>query len=185
MTGLDVFASFVDIVVIATAIAMLLYVLVAGVSKRRRTMPPGGIIIAIGVIIAAIAHISDLLYRLLIPGAGVSPSLSSSFFSASWLHWGLSRLAFTLIAFGLVALVFARRKMDKDVISRNALVEDLRSSRNVSDRRFRYLFETTSDSVYCYRFRTPISIYESVDAHIQAVLDMPNCTGPTTFSCVN
>ena len=171
MTGLDVFVSFVDIVVIATAVAILLYVLAAGVSKQRRTMPPGGIVIAVGVIIAAIAHISDLLYRYLVPDAGVAPVLSSSFFSASWLHWGLSRVAFALIAFGLVALVFARRKMERDVVSRNALVEDLRSRSNVSDRRFRYLFDSTTDSVYCYRFKTPISIYESVEAHVHAVLD--------------
>ncbi|HNP63880.1 MAG TPA: sigma 54-interacting transcriptional regulator [Woeseiaceae bacterium] len=171
MTGVDVFVSLVDIVVIATALAILIYVLVAGASKRYRQMPPGGSVIATGVVVAAIAHISDLLYGFMVTDAGLAPALSSSFFSASWLHWGLSRTAFALIAIGLVMLMFVRRKMEHEVVSRNALVEDLRSSRNVSDRRFRYLFDSTTDSVYCYRFDMPLSIYESVATHIDAVLD--------------
>ena len=171
MTGVDVFVSFVDIVVIATALAILIYVLVAGVSKGYRRMPPGGSVIAIGVVIAAIAHISDLLYGFLVPDSGLAQAMSSSFFAASWLQWGLSRAAFALIAIGLIALMLGRRKMEHEIVSRNALVEDLRSSRNVSDRRFRYLFDSTTDSVYCYRFSTPLSIYESVDAHIDAVHD--------------
>ncbi len=171
MTGLDVLVGFVDIVVIATATTILLYVLVGGFSKRRRPMPPGAIVIAIGVIVAAIAHISDPLFGYLIPDAGILQTLGPRQISSGSLNWVLSRVAFALIAIGLLLLVFARRKTDKDIIKGNALVEDLRSSRNVADRRFRYIFESTTDAVYCYRFPTPVSIYESVDAHIHAVLD--------------
>lgn len=171
MTGLDVLVFAVDLVVVGVSIALLCYVLIAGVLRTPEPLPKSGFIIAIGVIIAAIAHVSDLVYKYLVPAAGDVVHLSSSFFSASWLHWSLSRLAFVTIAIGLLSLIFVKRRHNTEIINRTALVEDLRSSRDVSDRRFRYLFDSTTDSVYCYRFRTPVSIYESVETHVEAALD--------------
>tara|TARA_R110002096_G_scaffold130643_5_gene279907 strand:- start:1954 stop:4119 length:2166 start_codon:yes stop_codon:yes gene_type:complete len=97
--------------------------------------------------------------------------MSSSVFSTSWWYWSLSGITVVLIALGLLGLVYVRRRYKKEMVHRTALLEDLRSSRDVSDRRFRYLFDNTTDSVYCYRFPKPLSIYESVDAHIMATLD--------------
>lgn len=171
MTGSDILVFIVDLIVVGVSIALLVYVLVAGILRRAEPLPVAGFVIAIGVIIAAFAHASDLIYKYLVPQGSDIAHMSSGVFSASGLHWTLSRIAFALIAFGLLSLVYVKRRHSKEIIHRNALVEDLRSSRDVSDRRFRYLFDNTTDSVYCYRFAKPISIYESVDAHITATLD--------------
>ncbi len=171
MTGLEFVVSSVDLILICATVGILAYALVSGVSKNGRPLPLGGIMIVAGMIFAGLAHVSDLAFQYLFPETNLLLALNGGFFSSNWVYWALSRVAFALIAAGLIVTVLARRRIDSDMTSKNALLDDLRTSRSVSDKRFRYLFDSTTDSVYCYSFRTPISIAASVDEHLRKTLD--------------
>ncbi|MCH9694495.1 MAG: sigma 54-interacting transcriptional regulator [Gammaproteobacteria bacterium] len=80
----------------------------------------------------------------------------------------MSRVAFALIMIGLVLAIMGRRKIESDISGKDDLLDDLKDSRYSSEMRFRYLFNSTSDSVYSYSLDAPLSIYASLDEHIAA-----------------
>lgn len=171
MSQLDFFVSIVDLVVIATVIGVFGFTLISGVLRSRRPLPPAAYIIATGMVVAVISHISDLILRFVAIDIGEAASFTATLFSATWWHWAASRVAFGLIAIGLVGMVISRRRIEDDLTSNDALIEDLRSSTSKANEHFRYLFETTSDSVYCYALSSPISVHAPLDQRVAATID--------------
>ncbi|MCH9694496.1 MAG: hypothetical protein K0U72_08310 [Gammaproteobacteria bacterium] len=84
---LDLLGSLVDLVVIFAAVMLLFYALYSGILRSNRPQTTGGVIISIGMIIAVIAHVSDLAYQYLWSGiSGEAVSASSSYFSITTFH---------------------------------------------------------------------------------------------------
>jgi transcriptional regulator with GAF, ATPase, and Fis domain len=167
--GLDLLVSLVDLIVIAAAVVLLVYALYSGLLRNNRPLTAGGIIISLGMIIAVIAHVSDLAYQFLwTKVVGDSTAASSSYLSASTFHWLLSRTAFALIMIGLILAVFGRRTIEAEINKKETLLDDLSNSRSASEGRFRYLFNSTADSVYSYSYEPPLSVSASLEDHIAA-----------------
>lgn len=97
--------------------------------------------------------------------------LDSPHFLASplpeWLHWLLTRSGIALLIVGILLSVIARQNVDKAFeASTNRAIEAADQALQ-SESRFRSLFETTSDSVYCYNFDPPMRISLPIEAQIR------------------
>lgn len=166
MSAVDLFVSFTHLIVIVTTIGLFFGVLVHSVRKDRTSLPVGELVIVAGIITAAVGHISELVATTFFPDVGAEALLGTSLAARTWLHWSLSVIAFGLLSGGLLITLIARRRLDIAIQCKNALLDDLRSSQSVMDKRFRYLFESTTDSVYCYTFPDPIPLDASIEEHI-------------------
>ena len=83
------------------------------------------------------------------------------------LSWTLSRLAFLLTLTGLALGTVHRKRLERTVTSTRGRVEDAQDIVVQSEARFRYLFETTSNSVYCYTFDPPMPVSLPLDEQVR------------------
>ena len=182
-TGLDFFVSFVDLTVIVVAISMLSYALYRGKLRYRESLASGGVLIACGLIIIVYAHLSDLVYQF-IPNSGSASEagFTSTFYSTAWYDWILSRAAFALIAIGFVISVLSRRRTENHLRSSMNEIEDLRLVGDEADQRFRYLFDNTSNSVFCYEYNPPMPIDLPAEEQIERSLGATLCHCNPSFA---
>ncbi len=178
MIDTDVMVILVDLLVIASIVAALAYGLATGLFRGRQRMPRGANVIIVGLILAVLAHVSDLAFDLWMPHTDEIVVTGGHPITEGALHWLLTRLAFGMVAVGVIVMIIARRRYDAILATRNTLVETLKSNNQTIDRRFRYLMENTSDSVYYYRFEQPVAVSCSLEEHIEAsysaTLEMAN-----------
>ena len=83
------------------------------------------------------------------------------------MSWSLSRLAILLALTGLGLGTVYRKRLERAVTVTKGRVEDAQDIVVQSEARFRYLFETTSNSVYCYTFDPPVPISLPVDEQVR------------------
>lgn len=80
-------------------------------------------------------------------------------------------LVIILVAVGFLVLIFSRRQMDQH---RRSSEEELLALKSRGDKvylRFNYLFNNTTDSVYCYEFHPPMSVELPLDEQIERSRD--------------
>ncbi len=75
-----------------------------------------------------------------------------------WLSWLLTRLSVVLALTGLVLGSRHRKRLERQVKATRVRMADAQDIVVQSEARFRYLFETTSNSVYCFAFDPPLPI---------------------------
>ena len=149
--------SVVDVLVLVTAIAILAIGLFRGVMNYDSPLPVGANIVAAGLAIAIIGHVLYFLAGYF----GLSPDNAAYLVdvgTAAWFSWFLSRVAFFMIALGFVMAIINRRNMEADLRSSRSALQDLEETQRSKDMRFQYLFNSTSNAMYSYRFDPPIPV---------------------------
>lgn len=156
-TDLRLFATAIDLVVILVAISLFTYALLRGY-LRSQVIPASGImLITGGMVLAMLAHISDPFVQLMQPaGAEPASALANSFLSSEKLNWLLSRVAFGLVAIGLLVAVLHRKRLESTISEARSQAEDARENEQIKESRLRYLFANTTDAVYCFKFEPPL-----------------------------
>ena len=176
MSGLGFIGTFIDFVVILVAISLFAYALFRG-HLRSQVIPAKGItLIAGGMVLAMLAHISDPLVQFMQPAGAESVDMfASTFLSSERVNWLLSRLAFGLIAIGLLIAVLHRKRLESRIDDVQAQADEARKDVLLKESRLRYLFASTTDSVYCFRFDPPMStdlpIEEQIERSYHAYLE--------------
>lgn len=176
MSGLGFIGTFIDLVVILVAISLFAYALFRG-HLRSQVIPAKGItLIAGGMVLAMLAHISDPLVQFMQPAGAESVDMfASTFLSSERVNWLLSRLAFGLIAIGLLIAVLHRKRLESRIDDVQAQADEARKDVLLKESRLRYLFASTTDSVYCFRFDPPMStdlpIEEQIERSYHAYLE--------------
>ena len=163
-SGGELLASIVDLGIIGCTVALLVYALASGMFKSNPLTTSGRVLIAAGLALAVTSHLSYTWLSLSATDAGaqfMAPSV------IGWLHWGLSRIAFSMVGIGLFIAWYQRRKSDARERSTAAKLKSAESSIMQSEARYRYLFENTSNSVYCYALDNPVSVKDAVPEQIR------------------
>lgn len=167
-TDLRIFGNVIDLIVILVAISLFAYALLRGYLRSQVIPAKGMIFITGGLVLAMLAHISDPLVQLMQPaGAEPSNAIADSFLANEKLNWLLSRVAFGLIAIGLLVVVLHRKRLESTVSEARSQAADARQNERIKESRLRYLFANTTDAVYCFRFDPPLSTKLSVDEQIK------------------
>ncbi len=174
---LNSLVGFVDILVVIVTAAMLAYGVDRGLLRKRSPLPLGAYLICAGMALAVVAHLGDTVYRLYSAPIGSKPVSNIS--STAGIEWLLSRTGFALVVTGLLVGVVYRRRSDQMLKSGRAELDSLRASGHDSDRRFRHLFNNTSNSVCCLDFKPPIAITWPTEQQIALSIDatLSECNG--------
>ncbi|MDJ0709961.1 MAG: sigma 54-interacting transcriptional regulator [Woeseiaceae bacterium] len=163
----DVLVRVVDLAVVLLAIVLFGYAMMRGYLKTERIPARGMNLIVAGMVLLVIGHFSDSLLQLLGPGrSGVVDGILASYYSSGWFNWLVHRLAFVLIAIGLLVAALHRRRIEVDFKEVESEAEDARESVRANESRLRYMFANSSDSVYCFRFDPPIHVSAPLDEQI-------------------
>ncbi|MDH3431202.1 MAG: sigma 54-interacting transcriptional regulator [Gammaproteobacteria bacterium] len=157
-----------DLLLFASALGVLMY----AVSRRNvvRSLYPrsGQILLIVGTIIFAAAYLANVLgsdnlaaaFGVQVPG-NLAVGISTEMF------WLLTRSAAIIVLAGLVVGTRHRRRLERDVSVTRGRVKDASEIVIQSESRFRHLFETTSNSIYCYTFDPPLPINLPVEEQIR------------------
>ena len=168
----DVLISVVDFTVVFLAISLFGYALLRGYLKTERIPARGMNLIVAGMVLLVIGHLSDSILQLMRPGeVVVTDGALATYFSSGWLNWFVHRLAFVLIAVGLLVAALHRQRIEVDFKEVESKAEDARESVRAKESRLRYMFANTSDSVYCFRFDPPIDIDAPLEEQISHSYD--------------
>ena len=169
---LDLLVSFVDIAVVLLAIVLFGFALLRGYLKTERIPAWGMNLIVAGMLLLVIGHLSDSVLQLLRPGRPVVvDGVLATYSSSGLLNWLVHRLAFVLIAIGLLVAALHRYRIEADFKEVESQAEDARESVRARESRLQYMFANTSDSVYCFRFDPPIDVHQPVEDQVARSYD--------------
>ena len=164
----DVGRTLVDLAILGLAIVILIY----AVSRNRAVRPlyplHGLVFLVVGTGVFLVAHLSNLIGPMLDPPPLVAADPQSSrMFLPHWAYWTMTRLSYVTVLVGLVIGTMDRKRLERDVLQNQDFVRTAQSSILQSENRFRALFETTSNSIYCYTFDPPMPIDLPVEEQVR------------------
>jgi transcriptional regulator with GAF, ATPase, and Fis domain len=157
-----------DLSLFAAAIALLVY----AVSRRNVAKPlyprTGQLLLVLGATIFAVAYLSNVLgSEKLVAAFGVQVPEFLNVGMSEGSFWLASRLATLIVLVGLLVGTWHRRRLERDVSATRGRVKDASEIVIQSEARFRHLFETTSNSIFCYTFDPPMPIDLPVEEQIR------------------
>ncbi len=170
MTGLgpQSLLFLVDLFILLCIAGVLLFFL-ASHRKHSYTSPiSGGGLALFGLALGLVAYFGDSLRIIVsaLPGAtGITELLDAVV--PAWLHWLLSRAAFLIVLAGLLLAVLQRRQAEIAMQSSAQKVSRAEEVIRSSEARFRYLFDTSQHSIFCYVFDPPLPINLPLDEQVR------------------
>jgi len=169
LSRLDFLIGLLVVLVLVVSIATTVAILRNSRSVNGQAWPSGGLFVGLGLFVAVAAHVFDLFSRTpaAVESPGVDPAIGDP-------YWVLSSVAFLMIAGGLSIAAMQRRQLENRLRLGSEKITALVGSGHQVDQRFHYLFNNTTDSVYCYEFEPPMPIglplHEQVSASHDAIL---------------
>lgn len=157
-----------DFVLLCIALITVVY----AVSRHQVVQslyPRSGLIfIVLGTAIFVFTYLAEIVLSLnptTVFGVPLPTSLSSGISDVS--IWSMSRVAFASVLLGLTIGTRHRRRLERDVSATQVRVRDASQIVIQSEARFRHLFETTSNSIYCYTFDPPMPVTLPIEEQIR------------------
>lgn len=156
--GPDQVYGLVDIGVILLLAGLLLLAYSRGFLKGL-LLPWYGQLIAAGLAVAVLAHIWEISFTLLYTGESEEVlTFANAFFSVERIHLLITTIGFAMIAVGLFVALLGRKLSETEIRATRRELEVSKYFEYQAEERFRYLFDSTSNSVYCYQFEPPMPI---------------------------
>ena len=161
----------VDLGVILLLAGLLLFAYSRGVLKNR-LLPWYGHVVVAGLFLAVLAHIWEIGYTLQ-NAADTEEVLtfSDSFFSVERIHLLVTTTGFAIMAIGLSLALLGRKQSESEILNARRELEVSKYFEYQAEERFRYLFDSTTNSVYCYHFDPPMPIDLPVAEQVQRSYD--------------
>lgn len=169
--SLDLVFSIVDLGLIALIAGLFLYAASRSFLKER-LKAHGGLLTVTGLSLALLAHVWEIGYEM---AHRASPEIvhtfTTTYFSVERIHLLLSLAGFSMIAIGVLIALLTRKHEDSEILDTRRELEVSKYFEYQAEERFRYLFDSTSNSVYCYRFDPPMPINLAVSEQIKRSYD--------------
>ncbi len=139
---------------------------------KSRVLGHGGLFVVVGLSLAIVAHFWETSYQLLHPPAlDQAHTFASTLFSFERMHTLLSVVGFSMVAVGLFFTFKNRRNTEVEMLGARRELEVSKYFEYQAEERFRYLFDSTSNAVYCYRFEPPMPIDLPIEEQIKRSYD--------------
>jgi transcriptional regulator with GAF, ATPase, and Fis domain len=169
--NLDAVMSIVELGAILLSAALLLFV-TSRSRLKSRVFGHGGLLVLAGLLLAIIAHVWETGFRLThLSALDEAHLFVGTLFSFERIHALLSLAGFSMVAAGLWTRYRNRRSTEDEILDTRRELEVSKYFEYQAEERFRYLFDTTSNAVYCYRFDPPLPIDLPVKEQIERSYD--------------
>ena len=167
-SSLHLVFGIVDLAVVALAIGLIVFFAFSD-SLPSRLLEHGGRLILAGLGLAVLAHVWEIGFEILNPAPEYLTGVNAapSFLSVERIHLLFSMAAFSMIAIGMAIAFLKRRQHEGTILDTKRELEVSKYFEYQAEERFRYLFDSTSNSVYCYRFDPPLPIDLPVAEQLQ------------------
>ena len=178
--SLDLIFKIVDLGLIALLAGLFLFAASRSVWKGQ-LKAHGGLLIATGLLLALLAHMWEIGYEMSHASElEVTATFTATYFSVERIHLLLSLAGFAMLSVGVVIALLTRKNVELEIVDTRRELEVSKYFEYQAEERFRYLFDSTSNAVYCYRFDPPMPVSLPVDEQIRrsygAVLQDCNVT---------
>ena len=158
----------IDLVVMSLGLALLVYAIAKPKVLRSLFPSAGRWMLVSGTAIFVIAHWMNIMLHSAPAGSlGVDVHAYLSQILPGWLFWFLTRSALLLIMGGLLTFIWSRKKLERVVSTTRHMIRDAQDNIVQSEARFRHLFETTSNSIFCYVFDPPMPVALPIEEQIR------------------
>jgi len=148
----------VELAAVLMSVALLVY----ATSRSRlksRILDHGGLLVAAGLSLAIFAHASDTGIQLVGPfGADESGTSVLALLSIERVHTLVSLAGFSMVALGLFFAIRKRGSAEAEILDTRRELEVSKYFEYQAEERFRYLFDSTYNAVYCFRFDPPLAV---------------------------
>lgn len=169
--NLDAIVGIVELGAILISALLLLFA-TSGRPLRSRILAHGGLLIAAGLTLAIFAHSWEVGYQLThAPLTRAEQAAAPASFSLQRIHSLSSLAGFSMVALGLFIAWRNRQATDAEILDTRRELEVSKYFEYQAEERFRYLFDSTSNSVYCYRFDPPMPVDLPVEVQVQRSYD--------------
>lgn len=168
MPGPETLLGFADIVILTLVVLLILYMLV---QEKRVPLAasPGRAVMLAGVFLAAFVNFAQRFAPMSLADSAIVPGISVG--PPAWMFWVMSRTAVVLVAVGMYFAFRQRMQLERSASTSSAANRAADSRALQSEERFRSLFETQSNGVYCYSVDPPMPISLPVDEQVDCCLD--------------
>jgi transcriptional regulator with GAF, ATPase, and Fis domain len=155
-----------DIALLCAALGVLTYAVVR--AERARSMfPLGGQLLLIGgAALFVVTYLADTALPMLLGALQAGPGTAIADFVPANVYWLLTRAAFVLFGAGLFVGTRHRKQLEGAFTSSKDEVRSAREKILRAEARFRALFETTTNSIFCYAFEPPLPIALPVEEQV-------------------
>jgi len=169
------FIAVSELAVILLVIGLLVYAAAKGFLNTR-LMPASSLaLIVTGVVLAVLVAFGGHFFIWLMPSlASQGEVVQTSGLALRRIQWLASNVGVVMIAVGFLIAVQHRKTVEDKFVDTRRELEVSKFFEYQAEERFRYLFDSTSNSVYCYRFDPPVPIdlpvRDQIDRSYYAVL---------------
>ncbi|MBT8098487.1 MAG: hypothetical protein KJO82_01990, partial [Gammaproteobacteria bacterium] len=143
----------VDLLIVLITISVIVSLVRGGMIRSRFHSNYGGAMVVIGLVLCLGTYAGNILL-MTIP-AFSSDAAETGFAQGTMpdgLFWLLTRAAFTITLLGMLVAALHRKRAEADANTADMVAKVAQDSIARSEARFRALFETTSNSIFCFSF---------------------------------
>ncbi len=165
--SLDLTFKIVDLGLLGLIAGLFLFA-AARSGWKEQLKAHGRLLIAAGLLLAVIAHMWEIGYEMMQTSEReVTDTFTATYFSVERIHLLISLAGFAMLSAGVVIALLTRKNVEREVLDARRELEVSKYFEYQAEERFRYLFDSTSNAVYCYRFDPPMPVSLPVDEQIQ------------------
>ncbi len=169
------FIAFSELAVILLVVGLLVYAAAKGFLNTRLLPASSLALIITGVVLSVLAAFGGHFFIWAMPSlAPQGEVVETSILSLRRVQWLASNTGVVMIAIGFLFAVQHRKRAEDRFSETRRELEVSKYFEYQAEERFRYLFDSTTNSVYCYRFDPPIAVdlpvQEQIDRSYYAVL---------------
>ena len=157
----------IDLVILCGATALIVFAF----SGRRDVPTPyprrGVSLFVTGLVLLAFAYLTEVFIS---SGLAALWGLRTDAFPGAvteWGYWVFTRGGIMTVLAGLILNAVIRRRLEAAYVESRSKVEDASQIAVQSETRFRHLSETTSNSIFCYKFDPPMPIDLPIEEQVQ------------------
>ncbi|MGI9203982.1 MAG: sigma 54-interacting transcriptional regulator [Woeseiaceae bacterium] len=156
-------------VAIIVILAIAFFVLTrTGFFEKGATPRNGRVLILIGVAVAGLFYLADLLVMALLPRyVGEQRAMEIMTFLHLEAEWFISLTSLVLIVTGMIIFARQRQEIESTILRNAQRVERVQHEIVQSELRFRSLIEQTKDAVYCFEYDPPMPKDLPLDEQIE------------------
>jgi len=157
----------IDLFIMSCGLVVLVFAVMRPKLRQQVFPASGGVFLIAGTAVFVITHWTNVIATALVSDLG---ALETGIFRdgiPDWLVWALTRLALVSILVGLSIFIRSRKRLERTVSSTTDMIRHAQDRIARSEARFRHLFETTSNSIFCYVFEPPLPVSLPVDEQVR------------------
>ena len=168
LTNLAFLAGVFDLAIILATILFVAYAVRTGMFSSNPVTSGAWVLIVAALLIGLVSQLTHTWDPA--PHGNVADSLIDRG-SFEWVHWLAPRLVLAMLGIGLFLAWYQRQRSDRVLSFTNKRLRKAEEYVQESEARYRNLFDSTFNGVFCFQFEEPLDLVLPLDEQIRRTLD--------------